>query len=68
MIVFIILDTYKYDINKLTKILNSLHDSIKFTIETGETKLTFLDVLILKDGDETKTDIFHKATDSRQHL
>jgi len=65
---FIVLDTDIYDINELTKILNSLHDNITFTIETGETKLSFLDVLILNDRDEIKTDIFHKATDSRQYL
>ena len=48
--------------------LNSLHDSIKFTVEYDNVKLPFLDVLVYKQNNKLNTDIFYKATDTNQYL
>ena len=56
------------DINILKRILQSLHPSIQFTMETSDNRLNFLDVNIYKDGDKLETDIYHKASDSRSYV
>ena len=49
-------------------ILNSLNPSIKFTIDSSTSKLSFLDILIILEKGEITTDIFYKATDTHQYL
>lgn len=56
------------DLKNFHSILNSIHASIQFTIETGTTKLPFLDILILKHGTDIITDIYYKNTDTHQYL
>lgn len=50
------------------QILNSLHTKIKFTMETDDKELPFLDVLVYKQGNKIYTDIFYKGTDTHQYL
>ena len=47
---FIILDTNQYSTDDLQKLLNSLHKNLKFTMETHDKEIPFLDVLIKKDS------------------
>ncbi|XP_071152298.1 uncharacterized protein [Mytilus edulis] len=56
------------DLYKFKDLINSLHPSIKFTMETSDTQLPFLDFLILKSGRHIKTDIYYKSTDAHQYL
>ena len=46
--------------------LNNLHENI--TIESNHEKLPFIDVLLYKQGNSLKTDVFYKETDTNQYL
>ena len=48
--------------------LNSYHESIKFTWEIGNGKISFLDVMISFNGRKFSTDVYHKPTDTHQYL
>ena len=48
--------------------LNQSHPSIKFTFETSETEVTFLDTYILLHNGRLHTEIFTKPTDSHAYL
>lgn len=56
------------DLQNFHKILNSLHDSLQFTIEISEKELPYLDILVIKEGMKITTDLFYKKTDSHQYL
>ena len=45
---------------------NSLHKDLKFKIQTSCVQLPFL--LVMKEGTSVSTDIYYKATDSKQYL
>ncbi|XP_048246899.1 uncharacterized protein LOC125377449, partial [Haliotis rufescens] len=49
-------------------IINKLHPSISFTMESSESKIPFLDVLVVKEDTKLKTDIYYKPTDTHQYL
>ena len=55
-------------LEELDRILNSLDSSIQLTPETSCKELPFLDVMIRKENIYRTTDIYHKPTDSFQHL
>ena len=65
---FAIWNKSEEDLKKLHAMLNSLHESIKFTVEYDNVKLPFLDVLVYKQNNKLNTDIFYKATDTNQYL
>lgn len=52
------------DVNIITNILNSLNNSIQYTINQHEQHLPFLDIMIYKKNTEIHTDIYKKPTDS----
>lgn len=56
------------DIHDFLNVLNSLHSSIKFTMEMNDTSLPFLDVLVKLYNNMITTDIFCKSTDSHNYL
>ena len=56
------------DLNTFKMLLNSLHPSIKFTMESSQIELPFLDILIKKSGTKIITDIYYKQTDTHQYL
>ena len=64
----ILLDKNIIDPNDLHKLLNSLHPSIKFTMEVNENKLPFLDILINKENNHIWMDIYSKPTDSKRYV
>jgi hypothetical protein len=55
------------DLQLFNNILNRLHQNIKFTMESNENELPFLDILIIKDGTKITTDLYYKKTDSYQY-
>ena len=65
---FLLFPRDETDLQKLHQLLNSLNHSIQFTVETDRNKLSFLDTLVIKEGEQLKTDIFYKPTDSKQYL
>ena len=65
---FIFWDKTDRELKDFHMLLNQLHESIKFTIETSEKELPFLDILIIKQNNKISTDLFYKETDSHQYL
>ena len=49
-------------------ILQDLHPSIKFTVEKNKHNIPFLDVMIIKDGENITTDIYRKPTDTLNYI
>ena len=56
------------DINELHLLLQNLHPNIKFTMESNENEIPFLDILIKKSQNKIITDLYHKPTDTQQYL
>ena len=56
------------DINQLHNLLADLDPHIKFTIETSDVSLPFLDVLLTKQNGKLITDVYHKPTDTFNYL
>ena len=48
--------------------LNSFHPTIKFTMDFSEERINFLDVIVIKNGKQLKTDLYTKKTDTHQFL
>ena len=65
---FIYWDTRIGPITELHSILNSLHDSIKFTVETNYEKMNFLDIQMIVKNDKIITDIYFKPTDTQNYV
>ena len=56
------------DLRRFHSIINNIHESIKFTMETSENELPFLDIRIIKRENIIITDLFCKETDTHQYL
>ena len=56
----------KIDPNKLLKILNPINPSIKFTLETIDKELLFLDILIIRNDYKIWIYIYFKLTNTRR--
>ena len=65
---FIIWNKSENDLLSFHNILNSIHQSIKFTIESNNHELPFLDILVIKTDSKISTDIYFKNTDTHQYL
>ena len=64
---FIIWDRGEDQLADFYNILSSLSPTLKFTMESGRSRLSFLDVMIIKNGDRITTDVFYK-TYTKQYL
>ena len=53
---------------KFLKILNSYHTIIKFTANYLKEKISFLDVEVIKKGNQLVNDLYLKPTDTHQYL
>ena len=56
------------EITHFIEILNSLNSNLTFTYESSDEKISFLNVLLYKENNSLKTDIFYKKTDSHDYL
>ena len=55
--------------NSITPILNNFHSSIKFTYETESgNKLSFLNVQLIRSGDNIETCVFRKPTNTDTYI
>ena len=50
------------------KELNNCHPTIKFTSNYSQEKIDFLDVQVIRSGNQLITDLFVKPTDTHQYL
>ena len=55
-------------LNEFVSLLNSSHESIKFTHEVSPSKINFLDVTVLLHNNNIATDLHVKSTDIHQYL
>ena len=56
---------------KLTSFLehiSSYHQKIKFTMEMSQDSISYLNVLVSRNGRVLETDLFCKSTDTHQYL
>ena len=52
-------------IDHVMSVLNGFHPSIQFTYDTeSNNRLSFLDVLIIRNGQSTKTCVYRKSTNT----
>ena len=56
------------ELKKFLEILNSHHHTIKFTANYSFEKLRFLDVEVMKKGNQLVIDLYIKPTDTHQDL
>ena len=54
--------------SELPDVLNNINPAIQFTMETSDTQLPFLDVMMNKEGKKVFMDIYSKPTDSKRHV
>ena len=66
--VFLIWNKSLISTEEIVDFMNALHSKLKFTHETSDTSLPFLDVLIIIENGRIITDIYHKPTDTKQYL
>jgi len=66
--VFLLWKKDEGDIIDFHRLINSLCDDIQFTMEHSETKIPFLDVLVMKRGRYIVTDIYAKPTNTKTFL
>ena len=58
-----------YGFEPFLTVVNSLDSSINFTVKRDCNKLPFLDIMVIKNSDNTiSTDIFYKPTNSHRYL
>ena len=65
---FLIFNQPEKDLDKFHHLLNSLHPSIRYTIDKSRKQISFLDTLIINNNGKIETDIYYKPTDSKQYL
>ena len=56
------------ELKKFLGTLNCYHRTIKFTAEYSRAKINFLDVTVMKKGNQLVTDLYVKPTDTHQYL
>ena len=65
---FIIWDTNIDTPKNLLTILQTLHKSIKFTMEESTNSISFLDIKVIIENNKIVTDLYQKPTDSQQYV
>ena len=66
--IFMVWNHTREELDKFTTDLNEFHPTIKFTMETSEFGLPFLDTFIYKEDQQLKDRVYHKPTDNKQYL
>ena len=62
------LDKTKIDPNRILQILISINPPIKFTVESSDRELPFLDIIFKRNDEKMWMDIYFKPTDTRRCL
>ena len=56
----------KRSLTQFLEVLNCYHPTIKFSAEYSLATINFLDVAVMKKGNQLVTDLYVKPTDRRQ--
>ena len=54
-------------LNELFNCINSLHPTVKFTMDYSATEINFLGVTVTKTGNKLETDLYCKPNDTHQY-
>ena len=65
---FIYWDTRLGPVTQLHNMLNELHHNIKFTIETNDQRMNFLDITMMVQKKKVITDMYYKPTDTHNYV
>ena len=66
--IFCIWNQSSQKLNDFFNCINSLHTTIKFTMDYSTIEINFLDVTVTKLGNKLETDLYCKPTDTHQYL
>ena len=66
--IFMVWNHSREELDTFLSNLNNFHQTIKFTMESSEFGLPFLDTFIYKEDQKLKTRVYHKPTDNKQYL
>ena len=66
--IFMIWQHGEEKLKEFLELLNSCHPTIKFTSEYSSDKINFLDVQVIREGNQLVTDLYSKPTDTHQYL
>ena len=66
--IFLVWEHGEESLMEFIEYLNSIHPSIKFTSKFSRESIEFLDVLVIREGQDIQTDLFVKETDTHQFL
>ena len=66
--VFSIWEHGQQSLNNFLQWINQFHPTIKFTAEYSSNGVTFLDTIVIIDGNTIHTDLYTKPTDTHQYL
>ena len=64
--IFMVWEHGEEDLKKFLETLNFYHPTIKFTAEDSRAKMKFLDVTVMKKGNQLVTDLYVKPTGTHQ--
>ena len=62
--IFMMWEHGEEELQKFLEILNCFHLTIKFTVEYSRAKINFLDLTVIKKGNQLVTDLYIKLTDT----
>ena len=66
--IFLIWTGSKDELDQFVSFINNVHNSIKFTVESSNTKVNFLDTTVYKKNSKLYTKTFKKPTDKPSYL
>ena len=66
--IFMVWEHGEENLLKFIEYLNNLHPTIKFTYKYSRESIEFLDVMVIREGDSIRTDLYVKETDTHQYL
>ena len=66
--IFCIWTQASQNLNELFNSINSLHPTIKFTMDYSIKEINFLDVTVTKVCNKSETDLYCKPNDTTKHL
>ena len=66
--IFMMWEHGEEELQKFFETLNCYLPTIKFTAEYSRAKINFLDVTVIKKGNQLVTDLYIKTTDTHQYL
>ena len=66
--IFMVWENGEEELKKFLETLNCCHPTIKLTVEYSRAKINFLDITVMKKGNQLVTDLYVKPTDTHQYL